>query len=299
MIERGGGNRGENRPPAKGRGGRPSAPGRRPGPSGAKGGPSRRGGLGLKRLGGDDFVLVHPKCVREMELDYEEGIELRKAGDPEAARDALRFALQGCGDNIWVHVALGPDRAGRLPRPDAWPAATSATPSSWPSAPCPATSRGRLPREHPSNRPLYDAVDGLITCHEALGAADLAGELRRRLAGVVEAGWPPAAGLLEDGCLMDQSYARSLKEIKSTIHDRSMDVPGRRGRGTGRQRQTVEGPQEARRAGRERPDAADELRRRPGRRRDGRRMHSRSTSGASTTASSTAGPTRASGSRSS
>ena len=42
-----------------------------------------------------------------MELDYEEGIELRKAGDSEAARDALRFALQGCGDNIWVHVALG------------------------------------------------------------------------------------------------------------------------------------------------------------------------------------------------
>jgi len=42
-----------------------------------------------------------------MELDYQEGIELRKAGDPESARDALRYALQGCGDNLWVHVALG------------------------------------------------------------------------------------------------------------------------------------------------------------------------------------------------
>ncbi len=42
-----------------------------------------------------------------MELDYEEGIEFWKAGDTEAARDALRYALQGCGDNLWVHVALG------------------------------------------------------------------------------------------------------------------------------------------------------------------------------------------------
>jgi hypothetical protein len=180
MIERGGGNRGENRPPAKGRGGRPAAPGRRPGASGAKGGASYRGGLGLKRLGGDDFVLIHPKCVREMELDYEEGIELRKAGDPEAARDALRFALQGCGDNIWVHVALGRIALEEFRDPSlarghfgyAFELAEKAIPRDF---------NGRLPKEHPSNRPLYDAMDGLIACHEALGATDLASELKRKL----------------------------------------------------------------------------------------------------------------------
>jgi hypothetical protein len=43
--------------------------------------------------------LVHPRCVEETELDYEEGLELRKAGDPEGARDALRYALEGCHDN--------------------------------------------------------------------------------------------------------------------------------------------------------------------------------------------------------
>ncbi len=179
MIERGGGNRGENRPPAKGRGGRPPAPGRKPGAGGAKGGASRRGGLGLKRLGGDDFVLVHPKCVREMELDFEEGIELRKAGDPEAARDALRFALQGCGDNIWVHVALGRIALDDFRDPSlarghfgyAFELAERALPGGF---------DGRIPREHPSNRPLHDAVDGLIACHEALGAADLADELKKR-----------------------------------------------------------------------------------------------------------------------
>lgn len=179
MIERGGGNRGENRPPAKGRGGRPPAPGRKPGAGGAKGGASRRGGLGLKRLGGDDFVLVHPKCVREMELDFEEGIELRKAGDPEAARDALRFALQGCGDNLWVHVALGRIALEDFRDPSlarghfgyAFELAERALPGGF---------DGRIPREHPSNRPLHDAVDGLIACHEALGAADLADELKKR-----------------------------------------------------------------------------------------------------------------------
>lgn len=179
MIERGGGNRGENRPPAKGRGGRPPAPGRKPGAGGAKGGASRRGGLGLKRLGGDDFVLVHPKCVREMELDFEEGIELRKAGDPEAARDALRFALQGCGDNLWVHVALGRIALDDFGDPSlarghfgyAFELAERALPGGF---------DGRIPREHPSNRPLHDAVDGLIACHEALGAADLADELKKR-----------------------------------------------------------------------------------------------------------------------
>ena len=181
MIERGGGNRGENRPPAKGRGGRPAAPGRRPSASGAKGGPSHRGGLGLKRLGGDDFALVHPKCAREMEPDYEEGIELRKAGDPEAARDALRFALQGCGDNIWVHVALGAIALDDFRDPGlarghfgyAYELAEKALPGDF---------GGRLPREHPANRPLYDAVDGLARCHDALGAADLAGQLRQRAA---------------------------------------------------------------------------------------------------------------------
>jgi len=45
-----------------------------------------------KRSGGNRFELMHPSCVRETELDYEDGMELWKAGDPEGARDALRQA---------------------------------------------------------------------------------------------------------------------------------------------------------------------------------------------------------------
>src|SRR5262249_17884894 len=56
----------------------------------------RPGSIGLTRIEGDDqsFELVHPWSVDEVELDYREGMELWKAGDPEGARDALRFALQ-------------------------------------------------------------------------------------------------------------------------------------------------------------------------------------------------------------
>ena len=80
----------------RGRGGpRPRGESLRPGP------------IGLTRIGGDDFELVHPAAVKETELDFEEGIELWKAGDPESARDALRYALSACHDNIWAHVALG------------------------------------------------------------------------------------------------------------------------------------------------------------------------------------------------
>ena len=66
-----------------------------------------RGPIGLSRIDGDNFELTQPRGVEEAELDYEEGIEIWKAGDPESARDALRYALSACHDNIWVHVALG------------------------------------------------------------------------------------------------------------------------------------------------------------------------------------------------
>src|SRR5262245_25755851 len=88
-------------------GGNPARGPKRHGKGPSRPGPRRTGGLGLRRLEGDDYDVVHRRCVYEMELDYAEGIELWSAGDAEAARDALRYALQGCGDNLWVHVALG------------------------------------------------------------------------------------------------------------------------------------------------------------------------------------------------
>jgi hypothetical protein len=152
---------------------------KKPGPG------KRRGGLGLKRLGGADFELVHPRCVAEMELDYEEGIELWREGDIESARDALRFALQGCGDNLWVHVALGRIALDEFRDPSlarghfgyAFELAQRAVPPGF---------SGRLPRHRLANRPYYDAIDGLAACYDALGQPGEAAGLRdlsQRLSG--------------------------------------------------------------------------------------------------------------------
>jgi len=186
MPERGdAGNRGAGRGPKR----RPTGP--RPG--GGGGGPGRQptpprkaGGLNLRRLGGNDFELIHPKCVAEMELDYAEGIEIREAGDPEGARDALRYALQGCGDNLWVHVALGRIAMEDFHDPTlarghfgyAVELAQRAVPPDF---------TGRLPRDRPANRPFYEAIEGLATCYDALDQPGEAAPLRQnaaRLAGV-------------------------------------------------------------------------------------------------------------------
>lgn len=193
-----GGSRGPRRPHGPGNRGRPNlhphtsgghrtakGSGQGPAPS-----PKRRGGLGLARLGGNDFELVHPRCVREMELDYEDGIELWKAGDVEAARDALRYALQGCGDNLWVHVALGRIALEGFNDPSlarghygyAFELAQRALPPGF---------SGRLPRQRPANRPLFDAIEGLAACYEALGQAGESGPLRALAARL--AGGPGAA----------------------------------------------------------------------------------------------------------
>ena len=153
---------------------RPGPPGQRP--KGAAGTP-KRGGLRLNRIGGNDFELSHPRCVEEMELDFEEGIELWKAGDPEAARDALRYALQGCGDNIWVHVALGRIALEEFNDPALARGHFGYGFELAERAFVPAFT-GRLPRHRPKNRPYYDAIDGLVACYEALGRLEEAEKLR-------------------------------------------------------------------------------------------------------------------------
>lgn len=184
MTERGGDhrNRGPKRP---GGGPPPGSSGRRPAPKGptgqrstGHGKPARATPIGLKRVSDNEFELVHPKCVVEMELDYAEGIEIWKEGDPESARDALRFALGGCGDNLWVHVALGKIALESFNDPElakghfgyAFELAYRAIPKDF---------QGRLPRYNYKNEPIFDAVEGLARCYEAMDQPSEAVHLRR------------------------------------------------------------------------------------------------------------------------
>jgi hypothetical protein len=109
--------------------------------------------------------------------DYEEGLEIWRAGEALAARDALRYALEGCGDNLWVHVALGEIALREFDDPTlarghfgyAFELARKVIPREF---------RGRLPRDRVANRPLYGAIFGLAKCAEALGRSREAQELR-------------------------------------------------------------------------------------------------------------------------
>lgn len=187
MVDRaGGGGRGSNRPSPKGRGGRPGPPRGRPSSGEHAATPPRKaGGINMRRIAGNDFELVHPHCVEELFPDYEEGLEIWKAGEPEEARDALRFALQGCGDNLWVHVALGrialeANKDPGLARGHfgyAFELALKTIPVDFP---------GRLPKNRFANQPFYAAIDGLIACLTALAETAEADELRalaKRLGG--------------------------------------------------------------------------------------------------------------------
>jgi len=160
-------------PPDRGpRGARPRRPQgsgpRRRGGSRSTGTGQGRGPIRLSRIGGEDFELSNPPGALEAELDYSEGIELWKAGDPESARDALRYALSAYHDNIWVHVALGQIALLEFRDPSlarghfgyAFELAHRALPPGF---------SGRLPRDRPNNRPFYEAIDGLVRCLEALG----------------------------------------------------------------------------------------------------------------------------------
>ncbi len=167
--------RGPGRPgPRKNGSGRPRGGGRGSRPS--RGAPGR-GSIRLVSIGGDAFELVHPRCVAESELDYEEGLEIWKAGDPEGARDALRYALGVCRDNLWIHAALGRLAVEEFRDPSlaqghfgyAVELAERAIPPQF---------GGRLPPERAANRPFYEALDGLIGTLEALGKGDRAARLR-------------------------------------------------------------------------------------------------------------------------
>jgi hypothetical protein len=145
------------------------------------------------------FELVHPACVHETELDYQDGLELWKAGDPEGAQDALRYALQACRDNPWVHLALG--RIALLEFRDPSLArghfgyvvelARQAIPQGF---------RGCLPRSRPANEVFYGALEGLISCLCALGMNRDAESLRawaHDLAGAEQS--PPVSTREEPG----------------------------------------------------------------------------------------------------
>lgn len=206
------GDRSPKRPPGDGPGaggGYPkrSKPARSQGPPGRRGGPPRRGGgrrpgsISLAAIGGNRFEVKHPSCVRETELDYEDGMDLWQAGDPEGARDALRYALSACRDNLWIHTALGRIALEEFRDPTLARGHFGYAVELGRRA-LPPQFAGVLPVDRPNNRPFYDALDGLIRSLEALGQGGEARALRtlkERLSGGRAPGAEGASGRPDPG----------------------------------------------------------------------------------------------------
>jgi hypothetical protein len=193
MPEQGGGGNRGRRGPARGRGkwqgrtgppaGAGGAPRTKPRPTG-QGAPASLP-IGLLKLAEGEFELIHPKKVEETQEDYEEGIELWKEGDPESARDALRYALSACHANLRAHVALGRIALADFRDPTlarghfgyAFELGQRALPRDF---------SGRLSPERPANCPFFEALDGLVECLKALGQhgeCEVLRKLRARLSG--------------------------------------------------------------------------------------------------------------------
>lgn len=134
-------------------------------------------GFGLKPAGPSRFELTHPPCVAEREEDYAEAMEAWRAGEPEEAREILRFALEDCGDNLWIHAALGrlALESGDLPlaRGHFGYAVELVRGLVEPLAP------GSLDPGRTGNRPFLDACDGLAATLERAGQPNRAAEVRR------------------------------------------------------------------------------------------------------------------------
>lgn len=171
-----GGNGSGGRPRRSGRPGPGRGPRKGPGPH-RRGGPRPSGSIRLAPIGGNRFELVHPSCVRETELDYEEGMEIWKAGDPEGARDALRYALAACRDNLWIHVALGRIALEEF-RDPALARGHFGYAVDLGLRAIPPGLQGVVARDRPANRPFYEAIDGMVGTLEALGKQGDAAELR-------------------------------------------------------------------------------------------------------------------------
>lgn len=143
----------------------------------SRGQPSPTSGLSVRRLDSGEYLLEHPDCVEELEEDYREGLAIWRAGEPEEARDVLRFALEGCRDNLRVHVALG--RIALEAHRDAFLArAHFGYAVDLVQQALPKDFSGCLPRDLPANRPLHDALEGLIAALGVLGDHVAAEELR-------------------------------------------------------------------------------------------------------------------------
>lgn len=126
---------------------------------------------------GNDWVLVHPRAVREMAEDLDEVRAMIEAGETDVAIDELRWLLDHCHDMIEAHFLLG-KLAVEVDHD--LPLARGHFGTGYQLG-LQALRRAKLPMPvpalHPANRMFYDSGRGLAWCLRELGKSDLALEV--------------------------------------------------------------------------------------------------------------------------
>jgi hypothetical protein len=124
------------------------------------------------------FELVHPPCVEERSADYDEGMTAWKAGACDEAREIFRDALDGCGQNIWIHLALGKmalqeEQKLELARGHLGYVIELANQA------LAAQRHGTLDIHSPANQPVFEAIECLIEVFKQLKQSRAIEDLNR------------------------------------------------------------------------------------------------------------------------
>jgi hypothetical protein len=119
--------------------------------------------------------FVRPRCAIERDDDVREAQAMVAEGEIEVARDELRWLLQGCSDNLAIHVLLGEIALAEADYPlarghfgYAYQIGQKALRR--------AGASGQLPAELPANRTFFTAGKGLVDSLVRLGKRELAEE---------------------------------------------------------------------------------------------------------------------------
>lgn len=131
--------------------------------------------LAIARHGGNEWKLVHPRCVREREDDMAEVRRMLDEGEVDVAIDELRWLLEDCGELIEAHRLLGEialaDGDLELARGHFGYAVQLGRAATGPAL------AGTLPGHLPENAALHESAKGLAWCLHEMGRDKLALEV--------------------------------------------------------------------------------------------------------------------------
>ena len=136
--------------------------------------------LSVRKRPDGRLEFVHPRCATEREVDVREARAMVAEAEIEVARDELRWLLQGCSDNLAIHVLLGEMAASESDHALArghfgygYQIGQKALRR--------ASACGELPAELPANQTFFTAGKGLVFSLVQLGKRELAEEVVQSL----------------------------------------------------------------------------------------------------------------------